>query len=80
MVGAFERAFTIAKVFRAEKSATTRHIAEITQMDFEMGFIKDEREVMKMLEEVIKETVAEVTSKHGDIFKRFSVSEPLITK
>src|SRR3989339_2249555 len=47
MVGAFERACTIAKVFRAEKSATTRHLSEITQMDFEMGFIENEREPMK---------------------------------
>jgi nondiscriminating aspartyl-tRNA synthetase len=38
MVGPFERAFTIAKIFRAEKSATTRHLNELTQMDFEMGF------------------------------------------
>src|SRR3990167_6880220 len=48
MVGAFERACTIAKVFRAEKSATTRHLSEITQMDFEMGFVENEREPMKV--------------------------------
>src|SRR3989344_6764723 len=28
MVGPFERAFTVAKIFRAEKSATTRHLSE----------------------------------------------------
>ena len=27
MVGPFERAFTVAKIFRAEKSATTRHLS-----------------------------------------------------
>ncbi len=32
MVGGFERSCTVAKVFRAEKSATTRHLSEITQM------------------------------------------------
>ena len=78
MVGAFERSFTIAKVFRAEKSATTRHIAEITQMDFEMGFINDEREVMKVLEQVIKDVVVSVKDTHADIFKRLGVEAPLI--
>lgn len=78
MVGAFERAFTIAKVFRAEKSATTRHIAEITQMDFEMGFIKNELEVMKVLEQVIKDTVKKVVEKHSEIFTRFKIEAPLI--
>jgi nondiscriminating aspartyl-tRNA synthetase len=60
MVGPFERAFTIAKIFRAEKSATTRHLSEATCMDFEMGFIKDEREPMAVLETTIKDTVRAV--------------------
>jgi nondiscriminating aspartyl-tRNA synthetase len=64
MVGAFERVFTIAKIFRAEKSATTRHLSELTQMDFEMGFIKDEFDVMEVLENVIRDVVEEVASKH----------------
>jgi len=78
MVGAVERAFTIAKVFRAEKSATTRHVSEITQMDFEMGFIKDEREPMKVLEQTVRDTVNSVAAKHADIFKRFNVEIPEI--
>lgn len=78
MVGVFERAFTIAKVFRAEKSATTRHISEITQMDFEMGFIKDESEVMSVLEQVVKDVCKEVSEKHADIFARANVEKPLV--
>ncbi len=72
MVGAFERVFTIAKIFRAEKSATTRHLSELTQMDFEMGFIKDERDVMVVLENVIRDVVNEVVKSHGDILKNFT--------
>lgn len=60
MTGVYERVFTIARIFRAEKSATTRHISELTQMDFEMAFIEDEREVMAVLETVIRDVVAEV--------------------
>ena len=77
MTGAFERAFTIAKVFRAEKSATTRHISEITQMDFEMAFIKDETEVMKELQTTIQDVVQAVGEKHADVFIAFKTGVPL---
>ena len=78
MVGAFERAFTIAKIFRAEKSATTRHLSELTQMDFEMGFIRDESDVMAVLETVIRDTVQAVADKHADVFPRLGTSVPLL--
>ena len=39
MVGVFERAFEIAPVYRAEPSATTRHMAEYISIDAEMGFV-----------------------------------------
>lgn len=76
MVGAFERAFTIARIFRAEKSATTRHISELTQMDFEMGFINDERDVMQTLESVIRDVVTETAEKHAAVFIRLNTSVP----
>jgi aspartyl/asparaginyl-tRNA synthetase len=80
MTGAYERAFTIAKIFRAEKSATTRHLSEITQMDFEMGFIKDHNDVMDVLEEVIREVTNAVAEKHADVFEAFESSVPLMPK
>ncbi len=76
MVGAFERAYTIAKIFRAEKSATTRHLSELTQMDFEMGFIKDERDVMAVLETVVRDVVNVVATKHAATFERMKVAVP----
>jgi len=78
MIGPFERSYTIAKVFRAEKSATTRHLSEITQMDFEMGFIENEREPMKVLENAIRDTVTKVVELHKDIFARFNTTVPEI--
>lgn len=78
MVGAFERAFTIAKIFRAEKSATTRHLAELTQMDFEMGFIDDEYDVMDALETTIRDTVQATVAAHSDVFARFNTTAPLV--
>lgn len=60
MVGAYERVFALMKCFRAEKSATRRHLTEATQMEFEMGFIEDFSEVMDMLEAVIKYIVKQI--------------------
>lgn len=78
MVGAFERVFTIAKIFRAEKSATTRHLSELTQMDFEMGFVESEMDVMQVLEQVIRDTVNAVKEKHADVFTRMGVTVPAL--
>ncbi len=48
MVGVFERAFTIGNVFRGESHNTSRHLNEYTSLDFEMGFIRDHKDVMRM--------------------------------
>lgn len=78
MVGVFERAFTVARIFRAEKSATTRHLSEATCIDFEMGFIKDETDVMRVLETAIRDVVGEVAMNHADVFSRFGVAVPAL--
>jgi nondiscriminating aspartyl-tRNA synthetase len=80
MTGVFERAFTITKAFRGEKHATTRHLSEATQMDFEMSFIKDHTDVMAVLEEVIRDVCVEVAEKHVDVFQRFDTEAPLLPK
>ncbi len=48
-----ERIFMITPVWRAEKHNTPRHINEIRQMDIEVAF-KNQMEIMKELEEVVK--------------------------
>ena len=78
MVAPFERAFTVAKIFRAEKSATTRHLSEATCLDFEMGFIENEREPMKVLENAVRDTVKTVGELHKDMFARFDTTVPEI--
>lgn len=59
-VGGFERVMEIGAVYRAEKSHTTRHLTEFTGVDFEMGFIKDENDVMDMIEEMMKYVISNV--------------------
>lgn len=51
---AFERCFSVNKVFRAEPSATTRHITEIVSLDAEMAFIESWEDVKDMAEGTIR--------------------------
>lgn len=48
MIPVFGRVFEIGPVFRAEKHDTSRHTNEYTSLDFEMSFIKDHTDIMKM--------------------------------
>lgn len=57
MVGAFERVFEIAPVFRAEKHDTSRHINEYTSVDLEMGFIESFTDIMQLETKMIRETL-----------------------
>lgn len=78
MAGVFERAFTVAKIFRGEKHATTRHLSEATCMDFEMCFVKDHTEPMAVLEQSIRDIVSKVSEEHADIFPKFNTTLPLV--
>ena len=78
MVGPFERVLTVAKTFRAEKSATTRHLAEITQLEFEMGYVETHEPVMEMLEKVVRSISTAVAKKHADVLERFNVAPALL--
>jgi nondiscriminating aspartyl-tRNA synthetase len=78
MAGVFERVFTVCKIFRGEKHATTRHLSEAVCMDFEMTFIKDHTDVMAMLEHTMKHTVAKVIEKHGDTLQKMGIEAPLV--
>jgi len=51
---AFERVFSVNKVFRAEPSATTRHITEIVSLDAEMAFIDSWKDVRDMSEATVR--------------------------
>jgi nondiscriminating aspartyl-tRNA synthetase len=51
---AYERVFSVNKVFRAEPSVTTRHLTEIVSLDAEMGFIESWTDVRDMAEETVR--------------------------
>ena len=54
MVGIFERVFTVGSAYRAEKHDTTRHLNDYVSLDFEMGFIKDHNDIMRIETEWLK--------------------------
>jgi nondiscriminating aspartyl-tRNA synthetase len=54
MVGVLERVFEVGPVFRAEPHETIRHVSEYVSLDVEMGFIRDHRDVMVVLAELVR--------------------------
>ncbi|MCA9803760.1 MAG: aspartate--tRNA(Asn) ligase [Cyanobacteria bacterium HKST-UBA02] len=60
MVGVFERVFETAAVYRAEEHDTTRHLNEYISLDFEMGFIESELDVIAMQVGLLKHIFAHV--------------------
>lgn len=53
LVGVFERVYEVGPVFRAEPHDTVRHLAEYRSLDVELGFVRDHRDVLAMLREVL---------------------------
>jgi nondiscriminating aspartyl-tRNA synthetase len=77
MVGVFERVFEIAPAFRAELSATTRHVSEVTMLDVEMGFISDHSEVMDLLQNLVFNVLTRLYKERGEELK--SLGAPDLT-
>lgn len=75
MVGVFERVFEIAPAFRAELSATTRHVSEVTMLDVEMGFIESHEDVLKLLENLVYEVLTRLYKEHADDLKSLQAPE-----
>ncbi len=60
---AFERVFSVNKIFRAEPSVTTRHLTEVVSLDVEMSFIKSWRDVRDMSEATVRYILEQVKLK-----------------
>lgn len=78
MVGVYERVFEVGPVFRAEPHATTRHLAQYTSMDAEMGFIEDHRTVMGMLTGVIRAMLERIQRENEVELAHLSVEIPAV--
>lgn len=72
MVGVFERVYEIAPVYRAEPSATTRHMTEYTSIDCEMGFI-DFDYLLNFTGGLLKHVAESTWKTHEYAFKMWNV-------
>ncbi len=75
MVPVFERVWTIAHAYRAEPSVTTRHLAETTQMDLELGFVTF-TDLLDLLEEVAVSMTKHAQESCKEIFSNLQL-EPI---
>lgn len=79
MVGVFERVFEIAPVFRAELSATTRHMSEYTSVDGEMGFI-ELKDLETFLSGLLNRVLEDVWGQYELELKRWNSTKPVLPK
>lgn len=75
MVGVFERVFEIGHSYRAEPSATTRHLTELTMLDIEIGFIESHEEVMKIVSDLVSSALKRVYEDHADDLKSLNAPQ-----
>ena len=75
MVGAFERVFEINHSYRAEPSATTRHLTELTMLDIEMGFVESHDDVLDMVGDMTSDVLRRVYEEHADDLKSLNAPE-----
>jgi nondiscriminating aspartyl-tRNA synthetase len=79
LVGAFERVFEIGNAYRAEPSATTRHVSEVTMLDIEMGFIAGHEDVLDMVQDMTYFVLSKVYEEYADELKSWN-APPLVVK
>lgn len=79
MVGVFERAFEINPTYRAELSATTRHMTEFMHIDAEAGFITFD-ELMEIMSGVVNAAVAAAWEQYEPDLKRWNATKPVLPK
>ncbi|MFZ2125700.1 MAG: aspartate--tRNA(Asn) ligase [Candidatus Saccharimonadales bacterium] len=75
MVGAFERVFEIGHSYRAEPSATTRHLTELTMLDIEIGFVSGHDEVLDIVGDMTQYVLKRVYDEHAADLKSFNAPE-----
>jgi nondiscriminating aspartyl-tRNA synthetase len=80
MVGSgLERVFEVGHAYRAEKSETSRHLAEFVSLDFEMGFIEGIEDLMQMLSSTLAAVFDEVRESCGEILRRRKLQLPTMS-
>lgn len=77
MVGAgFEKVFEIGYAYRAELHNTWRHLNEYVSLDVEMGFIKDESDLMDVEEDFLRYMFKHLKETCSEELKLYGVEVP----
>lgn len=77
MVGSgLERVFEVGHAYRAEKSETSRHLTEFVSLDFEMGFIESEQDVIAALSGTIGAILESLRENCAPILARRKIELP----
>ncbi|MBI4640948.1 MAG: aspartate--tRNA(Asn) ligase [Candidatus Tectomicrobia bacterium] len=76
----YERVFETGPVFRAEEHNTARHLNQYLSLDFEMGFIDSEEDVMNLETELLRFLFDHIQQEScSEELKAFGASLPSIT-
>jgi nondiscriminating aspartyl-tRNA synthetase len=75
---AFERVFSVNKIFRAEPSVTTRHLTEVVSLDAEMAFIDSWQDVRDMSEAIVRYILEQVANKNAKELELLSATLPVM--
>jgi nondiscriminating aspartyl-tRNA synthetase len=78
LVGVFERVYEVGPVFRAEPHDTVRHLAEYRSLDVELGFVRDHRDVLAVLREVLAGMVSAIGEHAGAAVERSGARVPAV--
>ncbi len=78
MVGVFERVYEIAPVYRAEPSATTRHMTEYISVDGEMGFISLQ-DLQDFMSGMLNAVVDDVWKQCEFELKQWNATKPVLS-
>lgn len=75
MVGVFERVYEINPTYRAELSATTRHMTEFMHIDAEMGFVTLQ-ELLDFMSGILNSIVDDVWQNCDEQLKLWNAAKP----
>ncbi len=79
MVGVFERVFETNPTYRAEPSATTRHMSEYITIDVEMGFITFD-ELREFAHQLLRHVVDKVWKDREAEMKMWQAQKPVLSE
>lgn len=79
MVGVFERVFETNPTYRAEPSATTRHMTEYITIDAEMGFIEFD-DLLTFTSGLVNHIAHTVWGAYGDDLKKWNAQKPVLAE